>query len=286
MQVGGLFVPTLLVGFENNRTQNPSMKIKTSSSDVIGALVEYSQLGDSVFDTALRVYHAWSQGVGVQDRLDLCQAFGGAVQSNEGDRYEGLLLFVAADPNFDVVCSAARKLAFLYPAQERDQLDGPRLVARIAQVPTQHIRRAGAILGGLISLGDERITPLIRDVWAQLPASARAEAVSRRSSLVSRAHVLLLVDLLEEETDEAVYDAIIGKLGNLAIKAQKNGVLDLEYVFPAWRSCDDPLLVREYLSREEFAPEIIDRLARLAETEPGNEKVLPFVCLLWRGFGQ
>jgi hypothetical protein len=42
--------------------------------------------------------------------------------------------------------------------------------------------------------------------------------------------------------------------------------------------------IREYLSREEFAPEIIDRLARLAETEPGNEKVLPFVCLLWRGF--
>lgn len=63
-------------------------------------------------------------------------------------------------------------------------------------------------------------------------------------------------------------------------------MLDPECVFPAWRSGDDPLLVRENLSREEFAPEIIDRLARLAETEPGNEKVLPFVCLLWRGFGQ
>jgi hypothetical protein len=262
------------------------MQTKTSSSEVIAALVQYAELGDSAFDAALDVYCAWGQNVGVQDRLDFCQAFSKAVQSHEGNGYEGLLVFIAADPNFDIVCSAARKLALLYPARERDRLDGPRLVARLAAVPTQHIGRAGAILGGLISLGDERITPVIRDVWAQLPAVARAETASRRSLFVPRAHVLLLVELLEEETDESVYGTIAGTLRTLAITAQKDGVLDLECVFPAWRSGDDPLFVREHLSREEFAPEINDRLAGLAETEPGIEKVLPLVCLLWRGFGQ
>lgn len=41
------------MGFENNRTQNPSMKIKTSSSDVIAALAEYSQLGEEETDEAV-----------------------------------------------------------------------------------------------------------------------------------------------------------------------------------------------------------------------------------------
>jgi len=285
MQVGGFFVPMLLMGFETTISK-PTMKTKTSSSEVIAALVEYAKTGDSAFDAAIQIYCAWSQNVGVQDRLDLCQALSKVIQSREGDWYEGFLVFVAADPNFNVVCSAARKLAFLYPARERDQLDGPRLVARLAAAPTQHIGRDGAILGGLISLGDERITPIIRDVWAQLPVLARAETASHRSLVVPRAHVLLLMDLLEEETDETVYGVIASTLGKLAIKAQKNGVLDLECVFPAWRSGNDPVMVREHLSREEFAPEITDRLARLAETEPGIEKILPLVCLLWRGFGQ
>ena len=101
-----------------------------------------------------------------------------------------------------------------------------------------------------------------------------------------RAQVLLLIDLLEQEADDCVYRAIVRTLGNLALKAQKYGVIDAERVIPSWRAGGNPLIVREHLSRIEFAPEIVDRLEHLCEAEPGAEKVMPLMILLWKGFGE
>jgi hypothetical protein len=45
-------------------------------------------------------------------------------------------------------------------------------------------------------------------------------------------------------------------------------------------------VIREHFSRDGFSPEIVDRLDRLCESESGNEKVMPLVSLLWKGFGE
>jgi hypothetical protein len=37
--------------------------------------------------------------------------------------------------------------------------------------------REGAILAGLMLIGDERVKPIIKDVWVQLPPPARIAAV-------------------------------------------------------------------------------------------------------------
>jgi hypothetical protein len=177
------------------------------------------------------------------------------------------------------------KLAGLYPGCETDPLEGARVVARLAKVH-KHTRRNGAILGGLILLGDERLAPLICDAWNDLPPESRTEAVFRRSPFVFRAQVLLLIDLLEQEVNECVYQATAGALGNLALKAQKCGVIDAERVFPAWRASGHPFVLREHFSRVEFASEIVDRLDHLCEAQPGAERVMPLVSLLWKGFGE
>ena len=77
-------------------------------------------------------------------------------------------------------------------------------------------------------MDNERLTPLIHDTWDGLPPESRIEAASRRSPFVFRAHVLLLIDLLEEEPDYCVCFAIADTLGKLASRAQKVGVIDAE----------------------------------------------------------
>ena len=253
---------------------------------MIAALVKYAQVRDTrSFDAAIDVYIAWGKTVDYQDRLLLCQAMNDAIRSHQGRGFEALLPFIVVDPDPQVVANAALKTAVLFPARHTDDLDGPRFVARLTRV-REHPRRCGAILGGLMLLGDERLTPLIHDTWDGLPPEFRIEAASRRSPFVFRAHVLLLIDLLEEEPDDCVRTAIADTLGKLASRAQNVGVIDSERVIPGWKANGNPFVVREYFSRGEFASEIVDRLEYLCVTEAMTEKVMPLACLLWKGLGE
>jgi len=262
------------------------MQTSTSDSHVIAALVKYAQVRDTAsFDAAIEVYIAWGKTVDAQDRLLLCQAMNDAISSHQGHGFEALLPFIVVDPDPQVVANAALKAAVLFPARHSDHLEGPRFVAHLTR-GREHPKRCGAILGGLMLLGDERLTPLIHETWDGLPPESRIEAVSRRSPFVFRAHVLLLIDLLEEEPDDCVRFAIADALGKLASRAQKVGVIDAERVIPGWRANGNPFVIREQFSRGEFASEIVDRLEYLCVTEAVTVKVMPLACLLWKGLGE
>src|ERR1700674_4209034 len=261
------------------------MQARTSDSHVIAALVKYAQVPDTPsFDAAIDVYIAWGNTVDSEERLLLCQAMNDAISSHQGHGFEALLPFILVDPDPQVVANAALKTAVLFPARHRDPLEGARFVARLTRV-REHPRRCGAILGGLMLLGDERLTPLIHDTWDCLPPESRIEAASRRSPFVFRAHVLLLMDLLEEEPDDCVRSAIADPLGRLASRAQKVGVIDSERVIPGWKANGNPFVVREHFTPGEFTSEIVDRLDHLC-FEAGSQKVMPLVTPLWRGFGE
>jgi len=262
------------------------MQTRTSDSHVIAALVKYAQVRDTPsFDAAIDVYIAWAKTVDSQDRLLLCRAMNDAIISRQGQGFEALIPFILVDPDPQVVANAALKTAVLFPARHRDPLEGPRFVARLTR-GREHPKRCGAILGGLMLLGDERLTPLIQDTWDCLPPASRIEAASRRSPFVFRPHVLLLIDLLEEEPDDCVRSAIADTLGKLASRAQKVGVIDAERVIPGWKANGNPFVVREHFSRGEFASEIVDRLDYLCVTEAVTAKVMPLACLLWKGLGE
>src|ERR1700676_3209632 len=222
------------------------MQTRTSDSPVIAALVKYAQVRDtSSFDAAIDVYIAWGKTVHSQDRLLLCQAMNDAIKSHQGHGFEALLPFIVVDPDPQVVANAALKTAVLFPARHTDHLEGPRFVAHLTR-GREHPKRCGAILGGLMLLGDERLTPLIHDTWDGLLPESRIEAASRRSPFVFRAHVLLLIDLLEEEPDDCVRFAIADTLGKLASRAQKVGVIDDERVLPGLGANAGPVLVWQH----------------------------------------
>ena len=92
-------------------------------------------------------------------------------------------------------------------------------------------------------------------------------------------HVLLLIDLLERETNERVYGSLAVALGNCAEQAEKCETLDTEGVLPVWKASDQPILVRRRLFRLEVYSEFESPLNRLVNTEPGDPKVMP-----WSGY--
>jgi hypothetical protein len=262
------------------------MQTRTSDSHVIAALVKYAQVRDTPsFDAAIDVYTAWGKTVDSQERLLLCQAMNDTIKSHQGHGFQALLPFIVVDPDPQVVANAALKTAVLFPARHTDHLQGPRFVAHLTR-GREHPKRCGAILGGLMLLGDERLTPLIHDTWDGFPPVSRIEAASRRSPFVFRAHVLLLIDLLEDEPDDCVRFAIADTLGKLASRAQKVGVIDAQRVIPGWKANGTPFVVREHFSRGEFASEIVDRLDYLCVAEAVTKKVMPLACLLWKGLGE
>jgi hypothetical protein len=107
--------------------------------------------------------------------------------------------------------------------------------------PEKRGEREGAIVGGLLLMGDERITPIIKEASARLPPLARIAAVKCELKQVFRAQVFLLLDLLERETDERVYASLAVALSNCAKQATKFGILDTERVLPVWKAPDELL---------------------------------------------
>src|SRR5271157_2382669 len=149
------------------------MPTRTSDSHVIAALVKYAQTLDAASsNAAIDVYKAWGKTVESQDRLLLCQAMNDTIKSHQGHGFEALLPFIVVDPDPQVVANAALKTAVLFPARNSDHLEGPRFVVRLTKV-RENPKRCGAILGGLMLLGDERLTPLIHETWDRLPSESR-----------------------------------------------------------------------------------------------------------------
>ncbi len=91
-----------------------------------------------------------------------------AIISRQGQGFEALLPFILVDPDPQVVANAALKTAVLFPACHTDYLEGQRFVAHLTR-GREHPKRCGAILGGLMLLRDEHLTPLIHDTWDCLP---------------------------------------------------------------------------------------------------------------------
>jgi hypothetical protein len=248
------------------------MQTRTSDSHVIAALVKYAQVRDTPsFDAAIDVYIAWGKTVDYQDRLLLCQAMNDAIRSHQGHGFEALLPFIVVDPDPQVVANAALKTAVLFPARHSDHLEGPRFVADLTR-GREHPKRCGAILGGLMLLGDERLTPLIHDIWDGLPPESRIEAASRRSPFVFQAHVLLLIDLLEEEPDVA-FALRSQTLWESSHQEHKKSASSMPSgSFPVGKLTAIRSWFASIFSRGEFASEIVDRLGYLCVTEAVTEK--------------
>ncbi|PWT78344.1 MAG: hypothetical protein C5B58_15390 [Acidobacteria bacterium] len=231
------------------------------------------------------LYRNWIDSSGAAKRSEVLQSLTSSIERHCGSAILALVPFIIAETETQIISTAALNLCVLYPAKD-DPLVGPRFLSCVLAQSLAPDSATGAALGGMMLLGDERVSGLIRQIWEKWPPEARQEAARQLSPLVSKAHVDLLLEFLAIESDLDTYGCIAAALANLAVGADRDGVLEVERAFPAWSSPDEPLKINRHWSRDEFAKEIRSRLDELVETEPtGPDKgmIMPLVLRRWQG---
>jgi hypothetical protein len=203
------------------------------------------------------------------------------IEQHGGLGHMGLMMFLAADTNPGIRSSAALSLSVLYdPSQERqDQLAGPRFVIRTLVNQDNGAPGQGAALGGVLLLGDKRITPLLAEIWDQLSEEAQLEMTAARSGFVTEAMVEFWLDRVEEGCSEAVFGSAVAAIAKMPVISQIPFVMDVERLLPAYAG-GEPMKLLRRTTFEDYLEEIRPRLEALeaAESEP---KVIPRIFEIW-----
>lgn len=151
-----------------------------------------------------------------------------------------LLPFLQHEPEPAAVALAAAAFATLVPLEDDDAMSGPRAVLRLAELAEDEGTRAG-LLAGLLTLGDRRVLPLLREGWTALEPAARVRLAALRpaSPLAFEAVVeFWLGALATPDADDATRAACAGALAAVATGAVPARVFDVRRRFPL-RGPDD-----------------------------------------------
>jgi hypothetical protein len=280
-------------GSEPQRQENRQLGTSKESQEdeiartVVLKSIEYGCSNDeSQIPLLFALYREWIGRSSAETRLQALQVLTAAIEERCGCAILALMPFITAEAESHIISTAALNLCVLYPVEE-DPLAGPRFLASVLEQNPTPDGTAGAALGGMMLLGDERLSSLIRQIWEKWPPEARKEAVRQHSPFVSKSYVELLLEFLATESELATYGCIAAALANAAVRAERNvGVSEVERVFPAWSAPDEPLKIKRHWSRQEFAAEIQNRLEQLIATEltgPNEEMIMPIVLRRWLG---
>jgi hypothetical protein len=191
----------------------------------------------------------------------------------------GLLPFLYRDPEPSIVAAATLQGALLFPLDDDDPLTGPKTMRRLVDQVGDHAVR-GAILGGLLLLGDRRVMPLLARCWDDLDHAGIDALTQARSGVVHAAHVDFLLDALESQP-ESHWGAWAAALIQLRTTARVAKVVDVERVFPAWSATGPPVRVVHEWPFDAFAARIAPRLRALAGRETADPRVIPAVLEAW-----
>jgi hypothetical protein len=98
--------------------------------------------------------------------------FDGVIEEQRGRAILALMPFTTAETEPHIISTAALSLCVLCPA-EGGALASPRFLTSVLIQNPPPDAIAGAAFGGIMLLGDERLSSLIRQVWEQWPPEAR-----------------------------------------------------------------------------------------------------------------
>lgn len=218
--------------------------------------------------------------VGEAERLELLERVSAAVEAG-GASVLALLPFLQHEPSPAGVAPAALAFATLMPLTGGDEMTGPRTLVRMAEDAEAEGTCVG-LLGGLLQLGDARVSPLVRPVWRQLTSAARVRLAQLRapSQVVFASVVEFWLEALED-ADEATFTAVASALQRLPAEAEPRRVLDVVRKFPAHAADDrDEIVILADRSIAEQGSRMAARLRDLASRENAPKR-LPEVMRAW-----
>ncbi len=196
------------------------------------------------------------------------------------------------DPSGRVVATAALQLVNLMAPDEDDPLSVVRWLVDVARMKYDDEHRA-AIFGGLIAMGDERITTLLGNCWEGLPPdSHELLAAGARNYVAASATIDFFLRwaeaIADDSWDDPTFGTVAAEISRLAQRARVStpsrgvvGVVEVDRAYPAWtRPYGEVVRHPRRWSLEEYALQIAPRLFEIGRRERGR-RIFPDVLADW-----
>ncbi|MFH1278217.1 MAG: hypothetical protein ABIK65_07555 [Candidatus Eisenbacteria bacterium] len=225
------------------------------------------------------LYGRYASESDADDRTGLLLQVSSAVEEGIGS-VTSLLPFLLFDGEPGVIRTATIETALLMPLQDGDSMTGPRhLLETAREAPDDHTK--SGILGGLLLLGDRRVTDLMECAWRSLAPNARPALIGAWSGYVFAPMIEFLVAWLRE-ADEPDASGIITTLTSMPEMAVHPKVLDIERTFPITEACadDDGFRVIREWTFEEYRTDLSIHLIDMT-LSPDHHKGLEDLLIAW-----
>jgi len=229
---------------------------------------------------ALPTYRKLADVTAVDERTSMLLEVSRQIEEKKGFGWEILMAFALGDTEHKIISTAALNMAVLQPCPEGEPLAGVRTVCRLVEQIGYDDPRGASMLSGLLLLGDVKVFVFLHTAWEHLSPECRHIVASSWSGFSPRATVLMILDWLEREENEAVYGALAGTLSRMALGAHEGKIVDIQRAFPAYEG--EPITVLGVQDVRTFGRGIQDRLEALANKEKGD-RVMPLVVQAWLG---
>jgi hypothetical protein len=216
----------------------------------------------------------------VAERMTILLGISQQIENNKGVGWEILMPFVLGDTEHKIISTAAMNLAVLQPCPDGEALSGVNTICHFVDKVGYDSPRSASMLSGLLLLGDVQVFVFLHTAWEKLTPECRHIVASSWSGFSPRATVLMILDWLEKEENEAVYGALAGTLGRMALGAHEGKIVDIQRSFPAYAG--EPLIILGVQDVRTFGRGIKSRLEALANKETGD-RVMPIVLQAWLG---
>lgn len=264
--------------------------LKGNMEDVaLCEIIRYGRPYGPSLEPLFKLYREVVLGFPVQRRFHL---FGHIRRVVEEDRewvsQRALLPFIVVEPLRDIVATAVIDYVSVGPLNNDDPMTRPKEIVDL--IGSGGVENRGAVFGGLLHLGDERVCRLIRPLRDLLDAEEVGVAIQCTTGFLYSSSVEFEIDWLEEmDGDEA--DRLFGIVASGLTNQVRQNRQDVVFTggersFPIPHGNPTDTEVEENRKRaklvpvEEYARRIAPRLYALERTEP-PPRIMPHVLAAW-----
>ncbi len=186
--------------------------------------------------------------------------------------------YLYCEPDQDIVIAVVMAMMSFLPRQNDDPMTGPQYILQMA-LRMSDAKQKIALLSVLLTMGDDRLHPLLDHAWDALTDDERIALMGARSALVTTTTVSFLVNRLthlDARANPRVFHAVAVMLARLPREAVDATVWGIERVFPSETRDGEPqIIVRSRWSVPEYGQAIAPALTAVSHRGGEPESLLP-----------
>ena len=251
---------------------------------LLAEVLRYGALADEKMIVDLGSFYDYmiEKGMSVEVRKEVFSELLAFVEATKFVSVSAFLPFISREPDGWIVASAVIAYVSRAPLIDNDPMTSVKTM--IGFIESDVTANRGAVFGGLLYLGDPRVTKLLWQTRSFLSVDEVHEAMGRQTGMIAEASVYFLLDWLESLEGDAT-DRLFGSLswGLVHVHRSSSGLIVRlgQRLIPSLLENGDVAPIGfDYMPLDQFAEKIAPRLFALERSER-EPKVMPSVLVEW-----